>query len=314
MGRRTLRMIAGATAVVLIVLSSVAFTVRERHAVIVTRFGEPLRTLEDPGLHWKLPWPIDRTVTVDGRSRVFNTRHGETLTGDAKSVVLLSYAVWHVADPLRFHRAVGTMEAADEKLDGLITASKIGVLGRYELDRLVSTDPEALRVTQIETEILAAAGDVAREQYGITIEQIGLKRLSLPAENTAKVFERMREERRQYSEAERAEGDRRAAEIRAETDLQTRTMLAEARREAERTRGEGEAEAARILAEAARLDPALFRFWMSLRALPETLGEQSTVILRTDSAPFHLLKGTGLGGDPALDFDPLEPAGDEGDG
>lgn len=305
MGRNTLRWTAGGLAVTLILLSATAFQVREGHTALVTRFGRPVREVASPGLHWKLFWPVDRATTLDLRSRVFNTRHSEVLTRDKKNVILLSYAVWHVAEPWTFYRAVGTLEAADAKLEGLVIDAKANVLGRHDLAALVSTDPELLAVDEIEDELLASVRDTARSSYGIAIDHVGFKRLSLPEENVTAVFNQMRAERQKNAATFRAEGDRQAATIRAETDLAVAEVIATATEEAARTRGEAEAQAARIYADAHRLDPEFYRFVRQLEGLERMLGERATVILRTDSAPFGLLKDAGL--DAAGDDEPDEP-------
>lgn len=290
MNGNTMRWTIGGIAVLAILLAAVAFTVRERHAAIVTRFGKPVRVVLDAGLHWKLPWPIERAAHVDRRSRVLATRHTEMLTRDKKNVILLSYAVWSVEDPLVFHRAVGTLENGDQKLDGLVTNAKIGALGRHDLAALVSTDPATLRLAEIESEIEEAANAVAVPRYGIRIVEVGLQRLSLPEENITQVFNQMRAERRQYAARFRAEGQREAARIRAETDLERARILAESKEQSARIRGEADAEAARIYAAAHRLDPELYRFVRQLESLEQIIGKDSTVILRTDSEPFGLLK------------------------
>lgn len=295
MNRERFRLLVGLVTVVLIVLSSLAFSVRERHAALVTRFGKPVRTVEQAGLHWKMPWPIEKATTIDMRTRVFNTRHSETLTNDRKNVILLTYATWHVEDPLLFHRAVGTMDAAEIKLEGLITSAKIGIMGQYELSALVSTDATDLAVEQIEAEILASVNEAARSSYGIDVEQVGFKRISLPTENIGKVFEQMRQERAQFSASELAEGDRTKEVIKAETDLEVKKILSAAERESRQKRGEAEAEAARIIAEAAGANPELYRFLTSLESLDAVLGDRTTLILRTDSPPFEMLHGSKSG-------------------
>ena len=285
-----LRYIIGAT--ILLGLAFFAFTwqLREGEVAIRLRLGRSVDVVQDAGLHGKLPWPIERVVLLDGRSRLLNTRHTEMLTRDKKNVILLSYVVWRVSDPLRFYQSLGSVEAADAKLDGLVTNAKISVLGGYDLSAMVSTDPDDLRITEIEQAILADVATKAGEKYGVDIEEVGFKRLSLPEGNTRYVFEQMRAERKQYAARFRAEGEREAAKIRADTDLEVAQIRAEANEEAARIRGEADAEAARIYAEAHSLDPEFYRFMRSLESMEKVLGKKSTVVLRTDSPPFSLLQ------------------------
>ena len=285
-----LRLAVGGIVVLTIAVSAIGFRVDERTASLVTRFGKPVRVVERPGLHWKLPWPLEKATAIDLRRRVFDTRHTEMLTRDKKNVVLLSYAVWKVADPLKFHRAIGSIDAGDAKLDGLVTNAKIGVLGRYDLTALVSTDPQTLRMEAIEQEILAAVRDTAADSYGIDVSEVGFKRLSLPEANVEQVFEQMRAERARFAARNRAEGNREATRIRADTDVEKAEILAAAEEQAARLRGEAEAEAARIYAEAHRSDPELYEFLRQLESLEKVISARTSLILRTDSEPFGLLK------------------------
>jgi membrane protease subunit HflC len=291
MKREAFRMTVGIVAVLVILLSSMAFSVRERSTVLVTRFGELVRTETDPGLHWKFPWPIDRAIAIDGRKRVFNTRHSEILTRDKKNAILLSSASWHVADPERFYKAVGTIEEGERKLDGIVTNAKIGVLGRYDLSALVSTNPDELRAEEIEAEILAAVQETARSKYGIDVDQVGFKRLSLPEGNIASVFDQMRAERKKVAAGFRAQGRRDAAILRSQTDLEVAEVVAAAREEAAKVRGESEAQAAEIYATAHDAAPELFAMLRQLESLEKVIGERSTLIMRTDKAPFSVLNG-----------------------
>ena len=291
MNRELFRMGIGGLAVIVIALSSMAFNVRERHTALVTRFGELVRTELEPGLHWKMPWPIDKSVLIDGRKRVFETRHSEMLTRDKKNLILLSYASWQVDDPELFYKAVGTIDEAEKKLDGIVTNAKIGVLGRYDLSALVSTNQDELRTDQIEAEILASVQESAQSKYGIAVDQIGFKRLSLPEENIESVFDQMRAERAKVAAGFRAQGERDAAVVRSETDLEVARIVATAREESAQVRGQAEAEAAEIFAAAHHKAPGLFSMIRQLQSLEVIVGEDSTLIMRTDKAPFSVLNG-----------------------
>lgn len=283
------RILLGIATVLVLGSWAVTFTVRERHTVLVTRFGELVRTQSTPGLFWKLPWPLEATTVVDERTRVFATRHSEMLTRDKKNVILVSFVAWRVADAAHFVRAVGDVQGAEEKLDGLVTDAKIGVLGRFDLAALVSTTPETLRAEEIEAQVLEAAAAPARERYGIELLDVGFQRLSLPADNIEAVFDQMRAERRKFADAYRAAGERDAATVRAEADLEVARTLADAEEQAARIRGEAEAEAARIYSDAYSADPELFTFVRRLESLEELVDEDTTLILQTDRSPFDLL-------------------------
>lgn len=283
------RWIVGFIVVSLLWLWASSFQLRVGEVAVVTRFGDPRRIVEESGLYFKLPVPIERAVILDARRRVYETRFAETLTKDKKNVILSSYIVWAVGDPLKFIQAVGTLETAEVKLDGMVSNAKNAVMGKYELSSLVSTDEENLKIDQIEKEILRGVSSHARDKLGAEVLQVGLKRVALPEENVRFVFQQMRAEREQFAAKAIAEGKREAAAIRSETDVEKSRILAKAMEKAARIRGEAEAEAARLYAAAQRKDPEFYEFLRSLESLKKMLKSNSTVVLRTDAAPFRVL-------------------------
>lgn len=284
------RVIVAAVVALVIALSSMLFALPEGRVAVITTFEKPVGVHSTAGLKFKLPYPFQKAYTLDVRHRLHETRLTETLTRDKRNVILVTYALWHIQDPVKFLQAVGTPEAAEAELDGVITNAKNAVMGRYDFSALVSADESEQHVGEIEQAMLHDAGKAATERYGVQITQIGLQRLALPEENIPYVFEQMKTERAQYAARYKAEGEREAARIRAETDLQAAKLRAEGNEQAERIRGEAEAQAARIYASAHRRDPKFYSFVRSLSALEKMLGASATVVLDTDSAPFKVLK------------------------
>src|SRR5579862_7796432 len=113
--QRWLRAAVGTLALAAILFQATAVVVGEGQAVLVTRFGRPLRAATQPGLHWKLPWPIDQAVTLDMRRRIYETGQTEMLTRDKKNVIARSFVIWRIGDPLTFTQAIGNENGAEGK-------------------------------------------------------------------------------------------------------------------------------------------------------------------------------------------------------
>ena len=288
--QRYLRAVVGSLALAAILYSAMAVVVRQGQAVLVTRFGRPIRAATDAGLHWKLPWPIDQASLLDMRRRVYETGHTEMLTRDKKNVIARTFVVWRIGDPLAFTQAVGAEDGAEGKLDGLLTNAAIGTLGGHDLSALVSTNPADLQTDQIEAELLGSTAPVALHNYGVTIEQIRLERIALPEENVSAVFDQMRAERRQFAAKFEAEGELEASRIRSEAELEAARIQAKGSEEQARIRGESAAQVARTYADAHKVNPELYRFTRSLESIDKLVKSNSTLILRTDSEPFSLLQ------------------------
>lgn len=290
MSHRAMRAVAALVALLALGAYASAVIVREGEVVLITRFGKPQRTASEPGLHWKLPWPIDQTTVIDMRARIYETGHTEMLTRDKKNIIARSFVVWRVGDPLLFSQAVGEATQAEVKLDGLLTNAAIGTLGGHDLSALVSTTPADLHVDTIEAELLAATERLALERYGVKVEQVRLERVSLPEENVTAVFAQMRAERKQFAAKSQAEGAREAARIESEAKLQAAEIRAKGDEEAARIRGQADAEIAKTYADAHRVDAELYRFTRSLESIQKLVTQNTSLILRTDSEPFSLLQ------------------------
>ena len=267
-----------------------SFQVASNESAVLTRFGSPTRTLTDPGLYFKWPWPVDTVHRFDRRLAFYDTRLSEALTQDKRNVILPVFLAWRVEDPLKFLQALGTPAAVPAKLDSLATSARNALLGRYDFQELVSTDPAKLKLEELERRLAETIRPQALSAFGLAIEQVGVKRIALPEANTLYVFERMKAERGQYAAKFRAEGRREAEELRAKTDAERTVLLAEAQKFAEETRGKAEADAARIYAEAHAQDPKFYTFLRELETLRKVTRENTTLILDTDTAPFNQLK------------------------
>ena len=138
-----------------------------------------------------------------------------------------------------------------------------------------------------------------REELGVSVRDIRVKRIDLPQDVSAAVFERMRSEREREAREWRAQGQEEAERIRANADRRRHVLLAQATERAETLRGEGDAEAAAIFSEAYGQDLEFFAFWRSLNAYRDSFdGEQDMLVLDPTSDFFRYLRSPAVqGGD-----------------
>ena len=287
--RIVVQVLLGAAVIAVILAYGSTYQVSEGHSAVVTRFGEPVRVITEAGLRWKWPWPVETAHIIDMRNRYFNTPYTATFTRDRRNVVLLSYVVWSVDDPLLFFQSLGTPESAERKIDGMVTAGKNLHFGRYELTAIVSTNQEEIKLNEIERAMLADVHDEAMEKFGIAVRQVGVKRIAYPKENVSAVLAQMRSERNAEAQELRARGTKEAQRIRDEAMVKADQIIAEGRKESGNLLGAAEKESAEIYSRAHQLDPDFYRFWRSMQVIKKTLGAQATVVLSNDREPFDEL-------------------------
>jgi len=278
-----------ALVVVVLGLYLIAFQVRETESALVTRFGKPVREITEPKLYFKWPAPIERVHRFDSRMQVFEADLGETTTKGAVPIIVNTYVVWRIAEPLKFLNSVGTVKEAEVKLYSQITDTQNRVIGQHSFGEFVNSDSGKIKFNQIEAEMLADLEQTLSDEYGIEIRALGIKQLKVSKDVSKDVFERMKTERNRRTEATIARGEAEATKIRADANLKKTELLAVAEARAKAIRGQGDAEAAKYY-KFLEEEPKLAMFLRNIESLEKILKERSTIVIPAESEPFKLLK------------------------
>ncbi len=271
------------------------FQVRKSEVVVVTTFGKPTRTVSESGPHLKWPWPIESVHRFDQRVQNFEDKLTEGLTADSFNVLASVFVGWQITDAQAFYpKFAGSSEPiaeAERMMDRMLSNAKQAVVGKHPLADFLSSTAQANKFVDIEKEILdLMQAQVRAYRYGLDIKFLGIKRLGLPENVTASVFERMQAERKRLADQSQYEGEAEAQTIRAEAERNAAVTLADAGAKATAIRGKGEAEAAKSLA-VFQQNPELANFIFRLGALEDSLKDRSTLIFDQHTAPFDLFSG-----------------------
>jgi membrane protease subunit HflC len=266
-----------------------SFQVRETEFALVTTFEKPTREIITPRLCFRWPFPIQRVHKFDSRLRVLEVEVTETTTKGAVPIIVNTYVVWRIAEPLAFFNAVETITEAESKLRSRISDTQNKIIGQHLFSEFVNSNPTKIKLDQIEGEMLADLAQSVKDDYGIEIKTLGLKQLKVSKDVTEKVFERMRAARNRKTEATIAQGQAQATKIKTDADSKKTELLAAAEAMAKTIKGKGDAEAAKYykLLEA---DPELAMFLRDIEALKKILEERATVVFSAKTAPFKLLE------------------------
>ncbi len=276
--------------IVILALYLFSFQVREIETALVTTFGKPTRTITEPGWYFKLPAPIQRVHKFDARMRVFEADLGETTTKGAAPIIVNTYVVWKIVEPLRFFNAVGTVKEAQSKLYSQISDTQNKVVGRHAFGEFVNSDPTKIIFKKIEEEMLKELQkSLADANYGIEIKTLGIRQLKISEDVSKDVFERMRAERNRRTEATKSEGEAQARKIESDANLKKEVLNAAAGARATIIKAQGDAEAAQYY-EMLEAEPELAIFLRNIDALKEILKERSTIVLSTDTDLVRLLR------------------------
>ena len=270
-----------------ILASQVFFIVDETNQAMVLQFGNPIRTIRNPGLYTKLPF-IQNLIIFEKRVLSSDAPPQEYLTTDKKRLVVDHVTRWRIDDPLLFFQAVGTEAGARARLDDIVFSELREELAKVDFVEVISRERENIM------ERVAESAEEKAKEFGIDIVDVRVKRADLPVEVEQSVYRRMQAERQRESSLFRAEGEEQAAILRAQADRERTVILAEGYAEAQRLRGEGEALAIKIYAVALEQDPEFYAFIRRLEAYEITLKSGDSIIIPADSDFFRYLTSGAL--------------------
>jgi modulator of FtsH protease HflC len=294
--RRELYLRVGVAALILLAAIATACIVMvpAGEAGVITRFGSPIRVATQPGLAWKMPVPIESVIPIDLRLRTSSTGLQDVGTRDGLRVLVQAYVAWQVPDdPQRirqFLRSVRNQpDEAARQLRSYVSAALHIISSNFDLTDLVNVDRKKVRLDAFEQQLREQIAPRMLEVYGIEIRQVGIERMTLPDETLAATVSRMRAERETVAAERTAEGLRQAAAIRADADRDARELVAKAREQAAHTEADAQQAASRIYADAYRADPGLYTTLRSLDSIAKVVGRNTSLVMRTDAAPFRVL-------------------------
>ncbi|MDR1570500.1 MAG: protease modulator HflC [Oscillospiraceae bacterium] len=265
------------------------YTVREGSSAIHSRFGRVIALHTDAGLQLKLPWPIDKITLFDMRYQYLDSGLTETLTQDKKNIILQTYMVWKIEDPVRFYTRIGSAGTASAYLADLLANAKNGVMGNYMLSALVSTNEDDIKISDIESEIMMMTAPRALANYGVSVKSIQIERLALPTANVESVFEQMRADRQKSVSQLISEGERDASILRSQADSEAAQIIADGLAEAAAIDADTETQSAAIYADAYMKNPELFTLLKKLTTLESAANEKTVLVIDTSESPFGIL-------------------------
>ena len=305
-------------AVVFLLLNSMVIT-KENQFKLIRQFGRVERVQTQAGLSFKIPF-VESVDTIPKELLIYDLPASDVITSDKKTMIVDSYVLWHVTDPLKCAQTLsGSVSNAEGRIDAIVYNATKNTISNMKQDEVIRSrdgkmtitveEPESevknnnlelstqteevVEITSLTEKIMEQINHV-EDQYGIELMAVEVKKLDLPDDNKQAVYARMISERENIAAQYTAEGKSEAKMIENTTDKEVSIMLSDAQAKAEATMAEGEAEYMRILSDAYS-DPEktdFYSFVRALDALKESVkGDNKTVILSDDSPIAQIFNG-----------------------
>jgi len=280
---------------VLLVASQSIYTVDQRQYAIKFQLGEFIDAKTEAGLYFKVPL-VQNIKFYDRRILLLDAPRPDRITTSEKKPLNVDFiAYWRIADVRRYYQSVtGDEELAKQRLAQVIRAILGQEINKRTIHEAISTERD-----KIMNETRQRA-DTDAKQIGVEIVDVRLRRVELPEEVLAQVYQRMESERKRVANELRSQGAAESEKIRADADRQREVILADAYKQAQKTKGDGDAKASAIYAAAYGQDPEFYAFYRSLEAYKATFRNKSDVMVLDPSSEFfqYLRQSGGAKGAP----------------
>jgi membrane protease subunit HflC len=282
----------------LLFLSQAMFMVDQRQFAVVFQLGELIRTLDKPGLAWKIPL-LQNVRFFDKRILTLESPEAERfLTSEKKNVLVDLFVKWRIVDTKRFYETIssgsGSIDAeerAKARLSQTINAILREEFGKRTVHEVVSGERDKIM------KIVQEKANADAQTFGAEIIDVRLKRVDYVQEISDSVYRRMEAERKRVANELRSEGAAEKERIQADADKQREVILAEAYRKAQQVKGAADAKATAIYAAAYGQNAEFYAFYRSLEAYRLSFkSKNDLLVLEPNSEFFKYLKNPNSGG------------------
>jgi membrane protease subunit HflC len=278
-----------ASLIVVIILGFASlFIVKEGEYKVVLKFGEAVRVVESPGLKLKIPF-IENVSMLPKYQMTYESNPTAILTKDKKPIIVDNYTVWRIEEPQKFLRTVQSVSVGIQRIDEAVYNTVRRKLSGINYDNIISENTERGNINDEITKDVADA--LRRDNYGISIIDVRIKRTDLPEGNKQSVYNRMISDRQSIAARYLSEGDEESRKITSKADRTATELLAQAEADAKKIIAQGEQEAAQIYNEAYGKDPEFYSFYRTLQSYVTTLKNEPVIMLPIDSPYTRILLG-----------------------
>lgn len=280
--------IIGIVAFVLVVIigSSSLYLVKEGEYKVVLKFGEAVRVVPTPGLHFKIPF-VENVSKLPKYQMTYESNPTSILTKDKKPIIVDNYTVWRIDSPQKFLKTAQTVGVGVQRIDEAVYNSVRRKLSEINYDNIISENTERGNINDDITNDVSAA----LTNYGIEIIDVRIKRTDLPEGNKQSVYNRMISDRQSIAARYLSEGDEESRKITSKADRTAVELLAQAEADAKKIVAQGEQQAAQIYNEAYGKDPEFYSFYRTLQSYVTTLKNEPVILLPIESPYTRILLG-----------------------
>ena len=305
-------------AVIVIMIFGPWFTLQETEMAVITSFGQIIRSVEEGGLHMKVPG-IDKVNYLPKQILEWEGEARQFPTNDKRMILIYTSVKWKIKDPMLFFRSVSDEYNAKARLDDILDAASRKVISQYSFEEIVRDTNRIKELSQETINLLKEIGlteeelisypnikvgrtkmmnemkrdvDEKVETMGMEVTAFFIRKVNYIEDNLKSVYESMIAERKKIAQSYRSQGERYRQEKMGEMDQRSKEILASAKEEAKSIMGQADAEATRIYSEAYNRDNSTREFYQFIKKMEiyKKTTDNTSLVISTDSDFYDMLK------------------------
>ncbi|NLK43128.1 MAG: protease modulator HflC [Tissierellia bacterium] len=271
-----------------IILSN-AFVIRPNEYGIIRQFGKIVKVIDSEGLNFKLPF-IQTLSKLPKNVLFYDVPATEINTYDKKRIMVDYYALWRITDPVQMVETLKTLDGAEARLSDIMYSDVRNELGKLEYGAIIN--PLDNQRGNVDTIVKDNMNEIlGKNNYGIEIVDIQMKRIDLPESNEQSVYKRMISERESKAQEYLSQGDAEKTKIMADADREVAELVAKTKARAQEIVAEGEKEAAKIYNDSYGQDPDFFKLYTTLNSYKVSIDGETLLMIPIDSPYLKYLTG-----------------------
>ncbi|MFQ3542529.1 FtsH protease activity modulator HflK [Halobacillus rhizosphaerae] len=200
-----------AAVLLIFILLTTWYTVDESEQAVLINFGKAEDGITEPGLHFKLPWPIQEvqslskeTFSLDfgypGESNSKEKDKAQMITGDNNIVQADLVVQWKITDPKQY---IFASDDPEQILFNATSSSLRGVIGTSEIDQALTSGKADIE-NEVRDILVSLVDDY---KIGVSILDVKLQEVDLPNEEVRKAFTKVTDAK-ETKESKKNEADK----------------------------------------------------------------------------------------------------------
>lgn len=274
------------------------YTVDESDQAVILTFGKAEETVTEPGLHFKLPWPIQNVSKLarETMKLEFNSKEDAGYSNDAKmitgdeNIVFADLVVqWRITDPKKY---LFNSDDPYQVLHNATSASLRSIIGSSKIDDALTSGK-----AEIEADVHELLNTlVEKYDIGVSILAVTLKDVELPNEEVRSAFTAVTDAREtmntKINEAQKYENKRMNE---AEGEKEALISQAKGEKAARLEQARGDVAVFNKLYEQYKSNPEVTRERLVIEGLEKVLPRANIYIMNDDGSTLKHLQLGSLG-------------------